>query len=385
MVKVIKRIYQIAGKIQRRLFLYLELFSYKILPHCRDLIDVFTSVSSRYRLRKEPVKGLGIIDFTSIPFGLGDAIIFQENLCILKEKYKLEQIDMCLVDDPDPFRARSSVYNWRSDNQSAKKKILIRQTISLNPYIGNVFIFNNYEDYNHFRMDHLYEYVHFPNRRDQLPSDIRPINQFYRSSGYLPKLKADEISLNWAEKIIETHIRPAKLLVIQIRNLASAKIRNSDLNAWEKFIENLDNSQFRVICIGLEEEIVLSWRKRDLVLFSKDLGADLLKDCALIQLAYACLLPPSGMFAFALFTGTPFVEFNAPKGYHEKKGKAIFSLNMDIKDSQQFIFQSPFQEIVWEKDTYEIIDYHFKELILKLENTSINKKAIKSNNKRIDE
>ena len=112
-----------------------------------------------------------------------------------------------------------------------------------------------------------------------------------------------------------------KLIVVQIRNSMAinnpedfhnmikgktgAALRNSNLPEWQKFFENIDKKKYQVICTCTEDEIVSSWRDNNLVLFSKDLGADVLKDFALIQSSYISLFPASGMFQFGFFSGTP--------------------------------------------------------------------------------
>ena len=380
----------VAGKVKRRLFRYLEISSYKVLPHCSDLIDIFSYTTRPFRgSRRTADRVLGIINFNDHPFGLGDAIIFQENLCILKEGNALQQVDICIVNDAYHIRNKVPRFDWR--NEWELKKYAIMQTMFLNPYIGNVFYFNDYKDYIHFRMQNAHRYIHFPNGREQFLCDMRPLRQYYQAHGRLPRLSADRPSLNWARGIIDTHIHPAKLVVVQIRNSfgikkpadwhedvfidngitrkrSPAAKRDSNLPEWEKFFESLDPNQFKVICVCLDKEIVPAWRDTGLVLFSKDLGADFLKDCALIQLSYLSLFPPSGMIVVAFFTGTPCLMLNMPIGYSKAKRDVRHQLSGDLEDYQQYNFQSPFQRIIWEKDTFESIKSHFDQLVSDLEN-----------------
>ena len=335
-------------------------------------------------------KILGVLDFSKRPFGLGDAIYFQAILCSLKKKYSINKIDICVVNDP---RFNS---DWGRNRKAIKHQLELREkTIILNPHIGNVFHFSKYKDYNRFRINNLHKYIHFPNRRDQLHADWRPLIKHYQIYNRLPGLSVNRDLMKWANSIIMKYVYPSKLIVVQIRNSLSIKdpdefaakikgktgaaLRNSNLPEWENFFYSLDKSKYKVICISEKDEVVTKWCDTNLVLFSKNLGADFLMDCALIQASYLSLFPPSGLAAFAKFTRNPSVVYNYPTiKYHSSKRKAIFELNHPTDLMPIFLFQDSKHKIVFEKDKFEVICYHFDKLIEELNSKGYDKEYKKN-------
>ena len=366
LIKNIKKMYQLIN-------IKLQLLLIKA-PLPRDIFETISFVKRCVLFfSHKPIRILGIMDFDKFNFALGDITIFHENLIILSKNNNDAPIDICIVED------------LSIKTQSAPKKDWAYQTLRLNPYIDNLFEFNDRSKYNRFRLKKLHEYSFFPNRRDQLHCDHRPLFKYYDENGSLPKMSADNLSLDWARNIIQNHVGVKKLIVVHIRNSMminnpekfansikgkkGAALRNSNLPEWQKFFENLDKKKYQVICVCTKDEIVTSWRENDLVLFSKDLGSDIMKDFALIQCSYLSLCPPSGMFEFSCYCGTPSYCFKPPMGYWKKKNHPIYQLNGGIEDYKQNNYQSPYQKLLWgEKDTFKIINYYFNELVEKLDN-----------------
>ena len=101
-------------------------------------------------------------------------------------------------------------------------------------------------------------------------------------------------------------------------------------------------------------------------MFSKDFGANIMKEFALIQCSYLSLFPASGMFPFSFFSDTPSIIYNIVESYWKRKKDPIYQLNGVLEDFDQFIYQSEYQKIVWELDTFKVINLHFNELVRKL-------------------
>ena len=353
-----------------RIFRY---FKIKI-PLPRDIFELLSYMRSFFIFNiSKRNRVLGIIDFNQFNFALGDLTIFHENLIVLREKNNKVPIDICIVEDLSLKKGHSPKKAWAFE------------TLRLNPYIDNVFEFKSRKEYNKFRMNKLHEYVFFPSSRDQFHCDHRPLFNYYNENGSLPKMSTDKTSLDWARDIIQKHVGIKKLIVVQIRNSMGLKnseeysnavkgktgaaLRNSNLPEWQKFFESMDRDKYQVICVCTNDEIIPSWREKDLVLFSKDLGADIMKDFALIECSYLSLFPPSGMFEFGFYSGTPSYVFNPPVGYWKKKGHPIYQLNGGLDDYEQYGYQTQFQKFLWDKkDTFETINYHFNELVKKLKN-----------------
>jgi hypothetical protein len=355
-------------------------FWYISPPRSIDWIDATSSlkrwtgaISSLKQRKQEGNKILGILDFNRQSMALGDTIIFQEILLTMKEANDASTIEICIVED-----LGLSSKNKLHKKKPNPKRELVLKTLDLNPFISRVYCFNKRSEYNQFRLRNLHRYRYFPNKRGQFTSDQRQLLSFMDRNGYLPRMKSTPESLGWARNLVKDKIYPAKLIVVQIRNqfklkdssefavkmkgAAGADLRNSNLTEWEKFFKSLDPSIFKVICICSKDEVVESWRNDGLVLFSKDFDSAFTGDCALINLSYISLFPPSGMFEFGFFSRTPSLVFNHPFGYWKKKGDPKYQLNGALGDEEQYPYQSQHQKIIWEKDTFEVIHRYFNQL-----------------------
>ncbi len=81
------------------------------------------------------------------------------------------------------------------------------------------------------------------------------------------------------------------------------------------------------------------------------------------------------MFQFIFYSVSPCCVFNPPIGYWEKKANTIYQLNGELNDHEQYCYQSQFQQFIWgEKDTFETINYHFNDLVEKLESNDYHNK-----------
>jgi hypothetical protein len=351
------------------------------IPLPRDLIELLSYIKSLFIFNiSKRTRVLGIIDFNLFNFALGDLTIFHENLFILREKNNQAPIDICIVEDLN-----------HKKNPTYKKNNWVTETLQLNPHIENVFQFNKRTQYNKFRINNLHNYVFFPKRRDQLHCDHRPLFKYYYENGSLPQMSVDKASLKWAQNIIQNFVGEKKLIVVQIRNSMGIKnpedfpnrikgkkgavMRDSNLPEWQKFFEKLDKNKFKVICVCTKYEIVTTWQEKELVLFSKDLGADLMKDLALVQCSYLSLFPTSGLHEFSFYSRTPCCIFNPPLEYWRKKSDPIYQINGGENDFKQNCYQSDFQKFIWEeKDDYNTISYNFNQLVEKLEKNKYDKK-----------
>jgi hypothetical protein len=333
-------------------------------------VEFKSLIKRAFYFENSPVRIIGIMDYKRQDTALGDTTIFFEQLLILKEKYDADFIDICVVDDSD-----------MSENPDSKKNWAL-QIFPLIPSLNQVYEFNHRNDYNRFRLNNFHKNVHYPNRSGQLQCDTRPIYNYYNNKGSLPKMSADKSSIDWAKLVIKEHVGSKKLIVVHIRNTMSLKnpqdfsnmvkgktgaaLRNSNLPEWQRFFEKLDRDKYQVICICSKDEIIPLWRENNLVLFSKDLGANIMKEFALIQCSYLSLFPGSGMFQFGLFSDTPSIVYNMAVNYWKKKRDPIYQLNGVIEDFDQFIYQSDYQKLVWELDTFKTINLYFNELVKKL-------------------
>ena len=176
--------------------------------------------------------------------------------------------------------------------------------------------------------------------------------------------------------------KPNKTVTVLVERKYQHPLLKKVMKARKKYNAHDEENKFKVICVCTKYEIVTTWQEKELVLFSKDLGADLMKDLALVQCSYLSLFPTSGLHEFSFYSRTPCCIFNPPLKYWRKKSDPIYQINGGENDYKQNCYQSDFQKFIWEeKDDYNTINYNFNLLVEKLE---INKYDEKYNKKIIN-
>ena len=358
--------------IKNKLLLFYRTLSYKFLPYYTDITSLI--IFLRVKIKKYDRNVLGIIDYNKSNYALGDTIIFVVNLLIQKHYSGSKEIHICIV-----FNSKK--------NKPEKHEWLI-QVLNLIPNnIKSIFYFKDKTEFNEFRKIKFHLYRNFPSNGSQLHCDTRVLHKYYKKYNKLPELTVDQNSLLWANKLINKISNSKKLIIIGIRNSFKIKnpnefykinrekgagTRNSNLPEWENFLYQIDRKKYFIICLCDYTEIIPSWREKNLVTYSTDLGANVIKDFALIQLSYISLFPSSGMFQYAFFRDTPSILFNRTKNYAKLKSDPIHRLNNPLKDGQQFIYQNYYQRIYWGPDTCENIMMNFLDLEKDIDNKKTN-------------
>jgi len=304
-------------------------------------------------------KILGVWDFNHESGSIGDAIVFQEILNVLRCMHGLakgedQNIDICYIDDSEhPNTEKPSyakTYEWKQ---------MMKSTHRANPYVGSVYEFSTNADFDQFIARYKDEYLMWPG--EDIAYDRRIIHHFFKKHKFIPRLSCHPEIVNWALDFVENHAYPSLPIVVQIRKNIRQPERDTNIKALYDFLHSYQASNlYKFIVICHQDEIDEDLEKLDNVIFAKRYNTDLEKDLALIQTAYACIFPTSGVFSFATFTGVPYVQFDV-KVMTNLPFKAI------SKKSPYFNFNAEYQRMFLEKENFHLLKTEFERLMKDLE------------------
>ena len=218
----------------------------------------------------------------------------------------------------------------------------------------------NYDRYNIFPplSQHLGEtYGYY----DSAASEMKMIEEFYDSYGYIPFLRIGERDKSWALWFYLSYLPEGSIpITLSLKSTSHHPIRNADPTVWLSFIDRCKIAfpEIMFVVVGLREEVFDGLKDRQNVVIAKDYGTSIMEDLALIRSSLAYMCTTSGVNAIAMFSDTPYLQFQFPnmEQYGLDEGtkfsfaadnQKIFSTNIDV--------------------TSELLLQEFTELYLKLD------------------
>ncbi|MDD5687487.1 MAG: hypothetical protein PHE88_06620 [Elusimicrobia bacterium] len=352
---------------------YLYLFIDKRIPwylrisFYRNLIRlIFTSNFQKKRI-------LGIWDYKSLPWSVGDPMVFVEKLSMLKIEHKAEEVDICIVYDRDnPIGNRGKRvggHNITSDN--AQEYILeLLPLFSTCPYLGSVYQFSTREEFYRFLKNNIERYDIFPPLEKHLDESynyfggaphINEIQEFHNIHGYIPHLRIGERDSCWAKWFFLNHLPDKSVaVVISLKLTSHFTERNANPAVWLSFIDKCKTAFPEVvfIIVGLREEVFDGLRERSNVIIAKDFGTSVIEDLALIRASLLYMGSASGVDIIAMFSDHPYLIFQLPDIhiYGLKLGEDFSFVTDKQKSLDSTISVTP-----------ELLFNEFKQLYLKLD------------------
>ncbi len=326
---------------------------------------------------------LGIWDYKSLPWDVGDPLIFIETLSILKIKHDAEEIDICVVYDRDkPLGKRTGFFGDPVTPENHQEYSLEYLPLySTCPYLGTVYQFNsrkefyrflkmNYDHYNLFpplsqHLGETYDYY------DSAASEMKMIEEFFDTYGYIPFLRIGERDKSWALWFYLSYLPESSIpITLSLKMTSHDPIRNADPTVWSSFIDRCKIAfpEIMFIVVGIREEIFDGLRDRQNVVIAKDYGTSLIEDLALIRSSLIYMGTASGVNTIAVFSDTPYLLFQLPdmhryglrpgKNFSFASDKQIF-FGTEIKVTAELLFKefkelySRFDTKRWQRDTLE--------------------------------
>jgi hypothetical protein len=267
---------------------------------------------------------LGIWDYKSLPWDVGDPLVFIETLSILKLEHNAEEIDICVVYDRDkPLGKRTSVLGDPVTTENHQEYSLEYLPLySTCPYLGTVYQFNSRNEFYRFLKINIDRYDIFPplsqhlgetyDYYDSAASEMKMIKKFFDNYGYIPFLRIGERDKSWARWFYLTYLPENSIAIaLTFKMTSHDSIRNADPAVWLSFIDRckIVYPELMFIIIGLREEAFDGLRDRKNVVIGKDHGTSLVEDFALIRASLIYMGTSSGINAIAMFSDTPYLIF----------------------------------------------------------------------------
>ncbi len=316
---------------------------------------------------------LGVWDYKSLPWDVGDPLIFIEMLSILKIQHDAEEIDICIVYDRNkPLGKRTKFLGDPVTSENHQEYSLEYLPLySTCPYLGTVYQFNSRKEFYHFLKMNYDRYSIFPplsqhlgetyDYYDSASSEMKLIEEFFNSYGYIPFLRIGERDESWARWFYLSHLSEGAVpITLSLKGTSHDPIRNADPSLWLSFIEKCESELPEVtFCfVGLADEVFEGLRSRTNVIVAKDHGTSLIEDFALIRNSLLYMGTLSGIQTIALFSDLPYLIFQFPDMHR-----------YGLRPGKNFCFASDKQRFFGTeiKVTAELLFKEFKELYTKLD------------------
>jgi len=177
--------------------------------------------------------------------------------------------------------------------------------------------------------------------------------------------------LRYVERWLASRLRGRRLVTITIRDYEFMPARNSNLQAWASFARRLDITQYLPVFV-LDTERTLDPLPAPLAGFEvfREASWNVGLRMALYQVGYVNLGVNNGpSFMCALNSLTRILIFKiVTPGVPQATEEMIAKLGYKI--GAQLPFATPYQGMVWEDDTLEVIEREFAEMARRLEKSS---------------
>jgi hypothetical protein len=311
-----------------------------------------------------------IYDTSSQPLSIGDIIIVQAASLALLRKYQCESVDFVLLYDPSALISSDQTYSEINNDNIFYYLSSVLPISQINQFLGSVMVLNSKELLTKIIVDNAETYEVWPSSwrfasRDYLYYEIfdKVIYRYYKETGQRIRLICRPFLLRWAKDYFLGNTHPQIPVTINIRNnQAYQQHRNSNLDVWYQFFlhcESLYPVKFIIICS--QSEIDEKFRELSNVLFSKDIGAGIEQELALIQSSALHMGVGSGPISMAWFGDRPYLMVNTkyPPGYFENEDMLV-SIGEGLS---RFCFATEFQRIYSEVETVSFLIEQFSILM----------------------
>ncbi|MFC2071647.1 hypothetical protein ACFLUU_02880 [Chloroflexota bacterium] len=262
---------------------------------------------------------LGVWDYKTIPWSIGDLLYFIETLSVLKLKHGADKVDVCVVCESENPAGNRGYKNITPGNFRYQLFNLL-PLISTSPYLGSMFQFDSRAEFYSFLRHSINKYEIYPPINQQLAetfnfyggATLKEIQDFYREHAYIPYLTIDDYHLSWAYDFYETRAKGLLPVVVSLRWHPHAKPeRNAERDVWLGFFDLCKSAfpEVAFVVVGTRGEVFEELRRCHNVIVAKDHGSTLLDDLALIRTSLLYMGRESGVSEIAVFSDVPYLLF----------------------------------------------------------------------------
>ena len=330
--------------------LFITIIVKRNLKFMCNLLRLLTS-SSKYSKKRI----LGIYDLKTLPWGIGDPLLFIEKLSTLKIIHDADKIDFCVIYDnknPTGYRREPNI----NTNNAQDYMVDLLPLFNTCPYLGSIFQFSSRKEFNIFLKNNITRYDFYPSLRKNLDESynfqghgivlMKEFEDFFNEYNYIPHLRIGERDRSWAYWFYQNYLPNNTVpVVLSLRRPLSmiSRERNADPKVWLAFIDKCKEvyKDVTFVIVGLRIEVFQGLRERSNVVIAKDYGTSIIQDLALMRLSYFYMGTASGPGIIAQFSDLPYLIFQMPQieryGLSEEKNysfatenQKLFSTNISV-------------------------------------------------------
>ena len=318
--------------------------------------------------RAKLVRPIGVWDLTVSPITLGGLLTLLEELKIWSEIHKSNAVDVCVVGDPTSLVLLSHLptdKHWISltDNSACKESGLLAMLLGMEG-VETCYLFTSGADLQCFLHQAPYEYIPWPALTPQGSVYHQYgytlfVQKYYRENRCIPFLSCKAEPLRWALEFIRNYVASSIPVVAHLKNKLRSSGKpdwyNARFDEWDLFFQSIcSRYDVKFLLIG-NEPVPAEIRALPNVIVTQDLGSDLLKDLALVQIAYAFMGVASGPSQMAIFSETPYVIYKNPE-YHVQR------MMKEMGTSDRFVFATSFQKLLRRFETCDSLLQEFERI-----------------------
>ena len=324
--------------------------------------------------RKKTKRLLGIWDFKSLPWSIGDPLTFIQTLNCLRIGHDAEETDICIIyDSKFPVGNRFSLERDNINSANAEDFMIeFLPIFHTCEKLGAIFQFNSRSEFLSFIKNYaLKRYqITFPSIGNHLGecynllggNNLKEIQQFYKKYQYIPSLRIAKEDINCAYDFYNKNMPVNSIPIsVSLKLTMHSKERNADPEIWSQFFRLSAKifPEIKFIIVGLREEIIPDMKSIGNVLFAKEYGSTLTEDFALIRTSLMYMGTTSGIANIAIHSELPYLIF-----------RFCNYKRIGILYGEQFCFSNPYQRIFPNNIniTAEFLLEKFQQLYLKLDN-----------------
>jgi len=295
---------------------------------------------------------------------------------LVRRRSHLDTIHFVIVPgNYDGFREERAAYESAVDTETRRWRLhnIVLPVLTLVPSFAGYTLLQSRDFVHTIRTSaepHIYPHHYEPMLPiSHHPSELLTIDPNSTMAQEIGVLRGSVQGLRYVNRWLDQRLSGRKLITITLRDYSFMQARNSNVKAWTEFARGLDTDQFLPVFI-LDTERTMDSPLPELNGFEvfREASWNIGLRMALYEASYLNLGVNNGpLFMCALNNHTRLLIFKIlTPSVPQATVDLVSKLGFDI--GGQLPFASPFQKLVWEDDTLEILNQEFHTMVATIEN-----------------
>lgn len=263
-------------------------------------------------------KVFGIYDFNSMPFSLGDIIMFIAFIQTVRYRNNMNHYDICFIANCDG--SSGNLFNEYINNNNVMQYYLkLIDILQINNSLQSIYYCNSYDEfYELYMVKNSQNYIIWPElsvieNKEYLHYTIcHELHLFKHEFGLLPSVFNSSLLTQWAHTFFKDNCCDSIPVTINLRlNKYFSFHRNATLEPWLDFFSFCNNKypvKFVIICSKSEIDERLYGLAN--VIIAKTLNTTISQDISLVANSPLHLGSPSGPATITPFVNHPSILLN---------------------------------------------------------------------------